>query len=292
MTTDSILRTALGASVLLAGVASQAQTYTYEKISSSPNLITVAAELTDDGRIGGYTTDYIHLHGFVYNAGTFSQIKVPGYTTVQVTAISGSTIYGVVNENSGFSMTSNGNVTILRPPNFAALPNGVNGKGVLVGQGQVAQGNNPAFVLQNGTYKSFLYPGSNVTNFVAINNLNVIAGTWNKNGGPLQSFLLKNGETTSVAFPSAYSTIVTGINDAGEIIGWYLPVAQAAPVMFRYDGSLYTEIPTPANSYACFPRHINNHGDFVGTCADSTTQQTYSFLATPVEATEIVLPPQ
>ncbi len=292
MNTTSLLRAALGASVLLAGVSSHAQTYTYQRVSASPSLITVADEVTDDGRISGYTTDYIHIHGFVDTAGTFAAITIPGYTTAQVTAINGSTLYGIVNENSGFSMTSNGSVTILRPPNFAALPGGVNGAGILVGQGQVAQGNNPAFLLQNGTYKGFLYPGSNVTNFVAINNLAVIAGTWNINGGPLQSFVLKDSQTTPIAFPGAYSTVVTGINDAGEIIGWYLPVAQAPPVMFRYDGASYTSIADPPNSYACFPRHVNNHGDFVGTCADNTTKQTYSFLATPVETKEIALPPQ
>ena len=291
MNITPILRAGLTAGVL-AGVASQAQTYTYQRISVSPNVQTFALEVTDDGRIGGWTTDYIHVNGFVDNAGTSSSIKIPSYNETQVTAINGGTTYGIANANTGFTLDSKGNVTLLRPPSFAALPNGANGKGVVVGQAQVAQGNQPAFVLQNGAYQSFLFPGSNVTGFVAVNNLNVIVGTWNVNGGPLQSFELKNGQTTPILFPSAYSTIVTGINDAGEVIGWYQAVPQAAPTMFQYDGSSYTQIIPPANSYACTSRHVNNAGEFVGTCADSTTKQTYSFLASPVETKTVVLPPQ
>ena len=286
------LRTALTAGVLLAGVASQAQTYTFSKISASPNVETFALELTDDGRIGGWSTDYIHVNGFVDSTGTFSTITIPSYSETQVTAIHGGTTYGIANANTGFFLDSKGNITILRPPNFAALPNGANGTGVVVGQTQVAQGNQPGFVLQNGTYQTFLFPGSNVTNFVAVNNLNVIAGTWKVNGGPLQSFELSKGQTTPVVFPGAYSTIVTGINDAGEVIGWYQPVPQAAPVMFLYNGASYTEIVPPANSYACTPRHLNDAGAFVGTCADNTTKQVYSFLAAPVENKAVELPPQ
>ena len=292
MNTQSLLRASLTAGILLTAVGSQAQTYLYQKISASPNVQTFALEVTDDGRIGGWTTDYIHVNGFVDNAGTFTTTKIPSYSETQVTAINGGTIYGIANANSGFSISSTGTVSILRPPSFAALPNGANGKGVVVGQAQTSQGNQPAFVLQNGTYQSFLFPGSNVTNFVAVNNLDVIAGTWNVNGGPLQSFELKNGETTPIVFPSAYSTIVTGINDAGEVIGWYQAVPQAAPTMFLYDGTSYFQIVPPANSYACTTRHLNNAGDFVGTCSDNTTKQQYSFLATPAEVKTVVLPPQ
>ena len=292
MRTHQLLHVSLTAGILLAGFTSQAQTYTYEKISSSPNVQTFALEVTDDGRIGGWTTDYIHVNGFLDNGGMFSAMKIPSYNETQITAINGGTTYGIANANTGFSISSNGNVTILRPPSFAALPNGANGKGVVVGQTLLSQGNQPAFVLQSGVYQSFLYPGSNITNFVAVNNLNVIAGTWNVNGGPLQSFELKNGQTKTIVFPGAYSTIVTGINDAGEIIGWYEPTAHAAPIMFQYDGTSYTKIAPPLNSYACTPRHMNNPGSFVGTCSDNTTKQTYSFLATPVENNAILLPSQ
>ena len=70
MNTQSLLRASLTAGILLTAVGSQAQTYLYQKISASPNVQTFALEVTDDGRIGGWTTDYIHVNGFVDNAGT------------------------------------------------------------------------------------------------------------------------------------------------------------------------------------------------------------------------------
>ncbi len=292
MKSISLLRTAFSTGILLAGISSQAQTYTYERVTDPTSPVTIALELTDDGRIGGWLTDYIHVNGFVDNAGTFTTVKIPNYVEAQVMAINGSTTYGIVNGNTGFSLSAKGSVSIFRPSGYAALPNGANIKGVVVGTTQVAQGNQPAFLLQNGAYQTYLYPNSNVTSFVAINDLNVIAGTWNKTGGPLQSFLLKNGQITPVRFPGAYSTVVTGINNAGEVLGWTQLVAQGPPVMFRFDGTAYTEVPFPPNAYACTPRHVNNLGAFVGTCADNTTKQIFSFVATPMANEPVTLPSQ
>ena len=141
-------------------------------------------------------------------------------------------------------------------------------------------------------YKTYSVPGSYDTSFNAINDQGAIVGTWNKRGAALQSFKLFDGQLSPILFPGSYSTIATGINDAGEIVGWYYKTANGPLGLFRFDGTSYTDIATPANSYACIARHINNVGEFVGSCSDSTTFQNFSFVATPQESNEVVLPPQ
>ncbi len=294
MRSTSILCSALTSAAMLAGAAAHAQTqFTYQKISVPNAFWTIALDVTDDGRVSGWTTDFIHVNGFVESNSVYSPVNVPGFSATQVTAINGSTLYGVVNENLGFSLDAKGNVTVLKGSNFGPLPNGVNKNGVVVGKTQVFQGNQPAFLLQNGTYQTYLAPSSNVTSFNAINDQGVIVGTANKNGGPLSSFKLQGGEQTPIVFPGAYSTIVTGIDDAGETVGWYSATPQAAPQIFFYDGKSYSTVPNPPNAYACTGvGHLNNLRQFVVSCGDQQTGQQVSFLATPAEGTSITLPQQ
>ncbi len=285
-------RAAVIGTVALASLAAHAQTYTYQKFSAGAGLFTYALDITDDGHVGGWDTDFAtRTSGFIYQGGNLVNVPVSGSNSVQVTAIHGTTLYGT--ENSlGFSMDGNGKITLLKLPSGAsAIPSAVNSKSALVGtyQYQQVQG---SFLLQNGTYQTYSVPGADVTSFNAINNQGVIVGTWNKKGALLNSFKLVNGQLSSIAYPGAYSTIATGINDAGEIVGWYYVTAKGPLALFRYDGTTYTNIPTPSNSYACIARHINNAGQFVGSCADSATSQVFSFVATPTGTQQVVLPQQ
>ncbi len=291
MKATSTLCSVVAAASMLAPAASQAQTqYTFQKIAVPNAFWTFAADVTDDGRVSGFTTDLVHENGFTESNGAYSQVNVPGYSAVQVTAVNGTATYGVVNDNSGFSLDAAGKVTILRTSTFAALPNGVNAKGIVIGRTKVYQGNQPAFLLQNGTYQTYLAPGSSVTSFVAINNGGVIVGTSNKNG--VSSFELRNGQQTAVAFPGAYSTNVTGLNDAGEMIGYYLPTSQGPSQVFLYDGKAYNTVPNAPNTVNCGTGHLNNLGQFVESCTDRQTQQVVSFLATPTASASVVLPQQ
>ncbi len=62
---------------------------------------------------------------------------MPNGSSVQVTAVHGSIIYGVEN-GFAFSMDAKGHLTLLKlPNNNTALPSGVNAKGVVVGTYQI-----------------------------------------------------------------------------------------------------------------------------------------------------------
>ena len=285
-------RTAVAGSLALASLAVHAQTYTYQKFSAGPQLFTFALDIAPSGEVVGYDTDYAtKVNGFVELNGTLTNVSVNGSRDVTFTAIQGSTLYGTEN-GLGFSMNAQGTVTLLNLPSGpSAIPSGVNAKGVIVGTYQTQSGTG-SFVRQNGTYTTYSYPGAAITSFRAINSKGAIVGTWNNQGTKLQSFELVNGKLSTIAYPGAYSTIATGINDSGEIVGWYYVTSNGPLALFRYDGTTYTNIPTPANAYACTAGHVNNSGDFVGSCADSTTGVDFGFIATPSGSTEIVLPAQ
>ncbi len=285
-------RTAIAGSFALASLAVHAQTYTYQKFSAGPQFFTFALDISNSGEVVGYDTDYAtKVNGFVEQNGTLMNVSVNGSKDVTLTAIQGNTLYGTEN-GLGFSMNAQGTVTLLKLPSGpSAIPSGVNGKGVIVGTYQTQSGTS-SFIRQNGTYTTYSYPGAAITSFRAINSKGAIVGTWNNQGTKLQSFELVNGKLSTIAYPGAYSTIATGINDSGEIVGWYYVTSNGPLALFRYDGTTYTNIPTPANSYACTAGHVNNSGDFVGSCADSITGMDFGFVATPSENTEIVLPAQ
>lgn len=285
-------RAAVTGSLVFAGVVGHAQTYSYQKFSVSSNVFTHALDISDAGRVVGWDTDYVHVYGFIEQGGVAMNVPVAGASSVQLTATQGSTLYGIEN-GLGFSMDAKGTVSLLKIAlNITALPNAANSNAVVVGTYQSQMVHQGSFILQNGVYKTYSVPGSYDTSFNAINNGGVIVGTWNARGAALQSFKLANGQLSPILFPGSYSTIATGINDAGEIVGWYYKTANGPLGLFRYDGKSYTDITTPANSYACVARHINNVGEFVGECTDKTTYQTYSFVATPQQSSGIVLPPQ
>ena len=251
---------ALTSAFLLTGALSQAQTptYNYQKVSYPATYATFATAIADDGRVVGWYTDFVHVNGFLDKNGTYSTIQSPSINVLSVTAISGSTLYGS-SAYFGFSVDAQGNFTALKTPDgFGAFPSAANAKGVVVGevQGKIAK----AFVLQNGVYKTFTAPGSDVTSFASVNDQGAIVGTWAKKGNPTQSFELVNGQMTPIFFPGSYSTIVTGINDAGEMVGWYYKTAQGPLGLFSYNGTSYTDIETPPNSYACMSGNMNNLG--------------------------------
>ena len=284
--------TTVAGALVLTTLAAHAQTYTFQKFSAGPGLFTYALDISNSGQVVGWDSNYAtSVSGFVEQGGVSMNVPVSGSKDVELTAIQGSTFYGTEN-NLGFSMDGKGVITLLKlPSGVSAIPSAVNAKGVVVGtyQTQTVQG---SFILKNGIYRTYSVPGADVTSFNAINDKGVIVGTWNKQGAALQSFSLIKGQLSPIRFPGSYSTIATGINDAGEIVGWYYETANGPLALFRYDGSTYTNIPTPANSYACTARHINNAGEFVGSCTDRTTFEVYSFVATPSGSDEVVLPPQ
>lgn len=81
-------------------------------------------------------------------------------------------------------------------------------------------GETHAFILKGGTVQFVDYPGSTMTSFEAINDLNQIVGyttiNWTLNG-----FVYSDGKFTLVNFPGALATYPTGINNKGQIVGIY-----------------------------------------------------------------------
>ncbi len=277
-----VARAALLSAFLLTGAAAQAQNYSFQTLSVSNNVITEALDVSDTGLVVGWDTNFSALRAFTENNGTYTIVNVPGYTQAQLTASSGTLLYGIGAGSQGFSLDAQGNLTkLFVAPHIAAVPAGVNGGGVVVGSYKSQTVHTGAFLLQNGAYTTYSAPGSYDTSFSAINDHGVVVGTWNTQGGIVQSFQYANGQIKPILVPGSYATTVTGINNAGVIVGWYEKTSQGPIGMFKYDGTTYGELPMPPNAIGCRPAHINNLGSFVGSCFDPATQFTYAFLATP-----------
>jgi hypothetical protein len=80
-----------------------------------------------------------------------------------------------------------------------------------------------AFLLQNGTFAPFDFPGAASTQAWDMNPVGAIVGSYSNSSGG-HGFLLENGTFTSIDFSGVGPHITTaarGINPRGDIVGWY-----------------------------------------------------------------------
>jgi uncharacterized membrane protein len=81
-----------------------------------------------------------------------------------------------------------------------------------------------AYVIQNGTFTPFDYPGAASTRAWDMSPSGAIVGDCSDATGP-HGFLLENGSFVSLTFPGATNTQARGINPGGAIVGWYQDAA-------------------------------------------------------------------
>ena len=81
-----------------------------------------------------------------------------------------------------------------------------------------------AYIIRNGVFTTFIYPGATSTRAWDINPSGAIVGDYRDATGA-HAFLLENGSFTSLTFPGATLTQARGINPGGSIAGWYLDAA-------------------------------------------------------------------
>jgi uncharacterized membrane protein len=143
-----------------------------------------ATAINSSGLIGGSYLDLSSAeHGFVDNAGTFTNIDYPGALGTEVLDI--------------------------------------NDAGVIVGDyfDTAAQ---HGYVDNGGVFTPIDFPGAlDGTSATGVNSNGDIVGTWKNNPLDVHGFLLSGGVFTSLDFPFAFETEVWGINDSGEISGFF-----------------------------------------------------------------------
>ena len=268
------------ASLALTGVA-HAQGYSFQAISAPGAASTNTGGMNNQGDIvgnydpfGGGTS-----HGYVYHAGTFSDIYYSGshYTTPEGINSAG-TIAGFYETQSvyhGFLYSSGNYSTFDYPGGHTTLLFGINNLGDLIGVSDGAQG---AFLYSNGAFMPIAYPGGTNTGVLGINDSEDIVGYYAGSDGRTHGYLKSGDQYTTIDYPvGAQGTFLVGINNHEQIFGYYYDSGFLNHA-FLYENGVFTHVPLPSLTFAYFTG-FNDSEQFVGFYAPVQGQT--GFLATP-----------
>ncbi len=143
------------------------------------------------------------------------------------------------------------------------------------------------FIVDQGNFSTFDYPGFLFTQALGINNTGYIVGSM----GDFQTaygFLYNrnSGAFTPILYPGAMFTWAFGINDAGQIVGYYRGESPDSFHAFLFDGT-YKNV-DPPHSRDAGAYGINGAGQVAGEYSDG--RKTYGFLYSNGEFSTINYP--
>ena len=175
----------------------------YQTLTVPGSRAAIATAITTAGVIGGTYADLSGtIHGFVDNAGTFTNVDFPAASTTELV--------------------------------------GMNDAGDIVGDYLDGSSVDHGYLDQGGVFTTIDFPGATSTAATEINSGGNIVGQWS-DGSTNHSFLLSGGVFTSLDFPFSTSTTAWGINDSGEISGSYVDAASVTHG-FLYSGGAWTKV--------------------------------------------------
>ncbi len=121
-----------------------------------------------------------------------------------------------------------------------------------------------AFILIDGVFTTYDFPGSQNTHFYALGNNGNAAGYYEDSEGLHHGVVLENGELRQYDFPGSVQTEIYGISDAtGALTGNFI---DASGVRRGFSGDLIIEAPEASATFADF---VNASGRMVGSYIDA-----------------------
>jgi probable HAF family extracellular repeat protein len=134
----------------------------------------------------------------------------------------------------------------------------------MVGGYSNADGSSGGFLLRNGNFSLFNYPGGTFTNPRGINDADIIVGNaYVKHNTAAVSFLYDGNAFTTIRAPGKSATIANGINNAGTIVGG--DGTLGTTVGFELVGSKFESFSPPPHNYIyVYGTGVNNVGELVG----------------------------
>ena len=118
---------------------------------------------------------------------------------------------------------------IVPPDSTAAVATSINDNGAITGFLTATNGNTLGFLLSDGKFTEFSFPGSTNTMPFGINKYNQIVGVYVDGAGAMHGFLAANltgdqhATFNSIDEPNGIgTTTVNGINDKGQLVGFYV----------------------------------------------------------------------
>ena len=142
-----------------------------------------------------------------------------------------------------------------------------------------------AFVLNNGTFRTFSVPGASPDSTIAtgVNDSGQIVGYFSDSTGR-HGFLDTNGVFTTINFPSAALTDASGINNAGQIVGGFQATLAQLPQGFLETSGIFSVI------LGLGAAGINSSGQIVGTLGMPGITSETAFLDTNGAVIPLMLP--
>jgi len=120
------------------------------------------------------------------------------------------------------------------------------------------------FILSDGVFTTYDFPGSQKTHFYALGNNGIAAGHYEDSEGLSHGVILEDGELREYNFPGAVETFIYGFSDAtGIFTGSFIDTSS---VRRGFSGETTLEYPEASATYADF---VNAEGLIVGSYVDA-----------------------
>ena len=146
------------------------------------------------------------------------------------------------------------------------IPEALNDVGAILGTYVTQDFHTHGFLLYQGKFTSFMFPGSTNTIAHDINTTGTIVAEYIVGNGPQHAFMVHSGgfhEIKIPGFPNA-PAIATGVNDNGDVVGAFQTNPDTSMGFLLHNGKL-TILSFPGAQEATTPLSINNQGVIVGT---------------------------
>ena len=215
------------------------------EVGTGPGKGTSCWGINNSGQIVGSYSASVWGNGFVYAAGTYADIIVPGATagTIAYGLNNAGQIVGGYADNTGqfgFLYTaSTGTYEKLAVPGaYATLALGVNDYGAITFEWVNTVFVYSGAVLYKGRYSNLNVPGASQSKARGINAYGWVVLDAQDTSGVWHGFLFKGGKFTQFDVANAANTYGFGINSYGVLVGGFNP-STTATTELGYYGAIY-----------------------------------------------------
>jgi YVTN family beta-propeller protein len=232
--------------------------------------------------VGFYVDTSGATHGYLLNGGSVTTLDYPGGIVTNAFDVNDShqvvgTYVDSEEVDHGF-LWSNGAFTALNVPGAESTDAyGINNAGAIVGTYVDTEGVGHGFILIGGGFSTIDVPAATYTEVDGINNLGHIDGTFTDDEGTDHIFLLTSSGFTTLDTPSSYYIDAWLLNDADEVVGEFIPTAEAPEQGFTYSGGIFAAVDYPGASSTALTS-VSNSGVLAGSY--STEEARGGFIST------------
>jgi len=234
---------------------SRAQTYTITDLGAvAPDLVSAGYGLNSAGQSAGTSSNpsgaipTLFSNKRAINLGTLEPNDVSAATAINSSVeLVGFEYFSSTPGNTSHAwLYSNGRLTDIHSPSLFPAGTkalGINGSGVVVGQGYLDSSSFHAFVYSNGQMVDIGPPGSVQASAVAINDAGQIIGNYFTAPGNAGPFLYANGKFSFLGQPSGTSANAAGISSLGQVAGTiYFNSGSPPPHAATFKNGLWTDL--------------------------------------------------